>query len=215
MGDANIWVFLGLMGAAGVAIPFVFRRLRRQADERVAQACRSLAETGVVVEEVTNQQGRKIVRIWGRLDHPVSLDLRIARRGKILGQLGPDSPGSLDPLFARSFRISSREPERAVLAVSPEIQHRLAGLGRLELRLGSFDSLLPPDYRQPEQTPADRRLRGLWMIRVPIRKRSRIPRDELADLGRLLAKSIAKHCLPPGTPDLSEFRTGRSEGQWL
>ena len=53
------------------------------------------------------------------------------------------------------------------------------------------------------------------MIRVPCKRRTLVPRAELAEVGRELAKSIAEHCLPPGTPDLSEFRTSRSEGQWL
>ena len=210
----KIWVFLGLTAVAAGVIPFVVRQMKKRGDEQVAKAFASLGATRVVVEDALNQHGRQIVRIWGDLDHPVALDLRIARRGKILAQLGGSSTGALDPLFDRSFRILSREPERAVLIVSSEIQHRLAQLGKLEFRIGSFDSLLPPDYRPPEQTQAERQLRRLWMIRVRV-KRTPVPREELARVGRLLAKSIVVHCLPPGTPDLSEFRTARAEGQWL
>ncbi len=213
--ETKIWIFLGLMAVVAVVIPVVVLQMRKRGDEQVAKAFVSLAATGVVVEDALDQHGRKIVRIWGALDHPVALDLRIARRGKILGQLGGSPAGALDPLFDRCFRILSREPERALLIVSPEIQLRLAQLGKLEFRIGSFDSLLPPDYRQPEETKAERQLRRLWMIRVPIKRRTTVVREALAEVGRLLAKSTAKHCLPPGTPDLSEFRTARAEGQWL
>ncbi len=213
--ETEIWVFLGMMALVAVAIPIVVRQMRKRAVEQVAKAFASLAATGVVVEDALNQHGRQIVRIWGTLDHPVSLDLRISPRGKILGQLGKGSTGALDSLFDGSFRILSREPERALLIVSPEIQLRLAQLGKLEFRIGSFDSLLPPDYRQAEQTKAERQLRRLWMIRVPMKRRTPAAREGLAEVGRLLAKSIAKHCRPPGTTDLREFRTSRAEGQWL
>jgi hypothetical protein len=53
------------------------------------------------------------------------------------------------------------------------------------------------------------------MIRVPINRRTPAAREGLAEVGRLLARSITKHCLPPGTTDLSEFQTRRARGQWL
>lgn len=211
--ETKIWVFLGLMTAVALVIPFVVRQMKRRGEQRVVQAFTSLAATGVVVENALDPRGRPIVRIWGALDHPVALDLRIAPRRKLLG--GSSAGGAVDPHFDRCFRILSRQPDLAVLVVSPEIQHRLSQLGKLEFRLGSCDSLLPPEYRQPNETKLGRRLRRLWMMRVPLERRGPVPREELAEAGRLLARSVAKHCLPPGAADLDAFRTGRAEGQWL
>jgi hypothetical protein len=216
MVETKMWIFLGLMAVAAAAIPFVARRLKRQGAVQTDRAFESLDSLGHVIEEALSQQGSRHLRIWGVLDHPVATDLRIAFRSGPLARVGGRSGGLLDPLFDRSFRVVTKEPERARLIVDPEIQHRLARLGKLEFRLGSFHSLLPPEYGLRESDRSTRRLRRLWMIRVPkLRAKKPLPAAELAEVGQLLAQRVAAHCRQPGSPDLSDFETGRAEGQWL
>ena len=104
--------------------------------------------------------------------------------------------------------------DEGVIGADKESGEKFAGLGKLEFRLGSFHSLLPPEYAARD-TSSTSRLRRLWMIRIPNRRGRPLPTPELVEVGRLLAQRISKHCLQPGTPDLSDFQTGHSEGQWL
>lgn len=214
MVEQKLWIFVGLMTAVAAAIPFVVRRMQRHAEAQTERAFESVNAVGHVVEDVLGEKGRRHLRIWGTLSHPVAIDLRISCRRGLLARFGGSS-GLLDPLFEQSFRVVSRERDRVRLIVDPEIQQRLAHLGRLEFRLGSFHSLLPPEYGRLEETRSGSRLRRLWMIRVPNRRGRSLPTEELVEVGRLLAQRVAKHCLAPGTPDLSDFETGRAEGQWL
>jgi hypothetical protein len=211
-------IFLALMAGVAVVVPLVASRARKRGGEQVKQALASVAATGSAVEQSTNEHGRPVVRVWGTLDHPVSLELRIARRG-LWHRLGSNSTGMLDPRFEQAFMIVTSEPERARLILDPDLQQRLLAAEKIELRVGSFDSLLPPEYWAPDETKPERRLRRLWMIRVPGKLEkiasSRASQDELVALGRLVARGLTKHCLPPLTPDVSEFETGSSEGQWL
>ena len=120
----------------------------------------------------------------------------------------------LEPGFEQSYRVTSSEPERARLILDPDIQQRLVLLPSLEFRLGSIQTLLPPDYWTGEPLRGlPRSLRRLWMIRIP-GKLSKIPAvEEVVEAGILLARQVDKNCSPPGTPDLTAFET--SEGPWL
>jgi hypothetical protein len=215
--ETKLVLFLAVMAAIGVVIPFFALRARREAGDQVQQARERLATDGYVVEQCQNQNGRKVVRIWGELDHPVALKLRIGHRRVFLrfaNKLGVGSVGMLDPRFEEAFRIHTSEPERARLIVDPEIQHKLLTLAKLDFRLGSMDSLLTPEYWVGD-AKTDRKVRRLWMLRVPGKLTEGTRVDALVEAAKLLAGSVTKHCLPPGTPDLAEFQTTASEGQWI
>jgi hypothetical protein len=212
--ESRIWIFLALTAAAAVGIPLGVRRMRRQSQEQVALALASLERLGHVVEQAVSQHGRPFVRVWGFLEHPVAIDLRIRRRGALLGRLAPQSEGLFDAAFAAAYRVKSSEPERVRLILDPDIQQRLTRLRGLEFRLGSLETLLPPDYWRGRGPGPERRLRRLWMLRVPGREKD-VAREELVRVGRMLARSVAAHCLPPGTPDPADFLTARSELPWL
>lgn len=212
--EPRIWVFLALMGAVAVTIPWAAAQARRRGGEQVRRSLETLAARGWVAESATTRNGRRLVRVWGRLPHAVSLDLRVARRARFWGAIARGSGGMLDPLFEDAFRIVTREPERARLVLEPEIQRRLLACGRVELRLGSFDSLLPREYSPGRDASRERRLRALWMLRVPGRLERLADASELGELGRLLAAAVARHCLPPCGPETAAFQTGDSES-WL
>ena len=216
MVETKIWLFLGVMTAAAVAIPFVVRQIRRRSEEQVVLALSTLEGEGWVVEDAVGQNGRPHVRIWGVLEHPVALQLQVKRRGRLTGAVGASQViGVLDPGFDRTWRVVCSEPERAGLVFDPDVQNGFTRLPKLELRLGSAESLLPPDYWRTTGLAHDRRLRRLWMVRIPgkhAKLASRIP--EIVDAARALAHGVTKHCPPPGTPDRSAFETKKTEA-WL
>jgi hypothetical protein len=215
MPELKYVIFLVLMAGVAAVVPLVAQRASKRGGEQVQQALESVAATGAAVEQATSQRGRQVVRVWGTLAHPVSLELRIARRS-LWRRFGSGySTGMLDPRFERAFRIVTNEPERARLILDPDLQQRLLASLKIELRVGSFDSLLPPDYWPRDETKPERRLRRLWMIRVPGKLEKVGSPETLVEIGRLLARGLAKHCLPPLTPDVSEFETRSSEGEWL
>lgn len=211
--EARVLVFLAVVAGLAAMIPWAAAQARRRGGEQVRRSLESVAARGWAAESATNQDGRRVVRVWGALAHPVSLELRVVRRSRIRAAFAGGSGGMLDPGFERAFRILTPEPERARLILQPEIQRRLLACGRVELRLGSLESLLPREYGA-DRTPGERRLRALWMLRVPGRPGGRSDAAELGALGLELAASVAKHCLPPGGPELEAFRTPASEG-WL
>ena len=218
--DLRILLFLALVFVAAGLVPWVAARLRKQGRHQVSRARERLAANGWVIEETTSQQGRKQLRVWGQLSHPVSLDLRVRRRSRLWGGLSAGSTGMLDPAFERAFTVASGEPDRARLILEPGLQQQLLRWPRAELRLGSYESLLPRDYcsgDDPARLGQVRRLRALWMIRLPgtLAKLSGPEEIEaLGVLGRGLAEAVAKHCLPPAGPDARGFETGSSEA-WL
>lgn len=213
--ETKIWVFLGLMAVIGMAIPFGVRHMKKRSDERVARALQALEAVGHVVDQSTSQEGRPFVRVWGTLEHPVALDLRIARRGGLLGKLGGGgSGGMLDPGFEQVYRVACSEPERARLILDPDVQQRLSRLPKLEFRLGSVETLLPPDHWGGVASVEDRRSRCLWMIRLPTRRLDQRVADAALEVGKMLARQVAKNCLPPGTPDRAAFETAKSD-VWL
>ena len=214
MADYRIAAFLLVIGAAAALVPWAAARARRRGGEQVAQAFDTLTEKGWVVEQGVTPHGRAVVRAWGLLAHPVALDLRVIPRSRFFGGLTRGSSGMLDPVFESSFRIASSEADRARLILEPEIQQRLLRLPRAELGLGSFDSMLPREYSSGEGAAQDRRLRRLWMIRLPGKLAKLAAPEELAEIGRLLTLCVEKHCLPPGSPDRSQFETAASEG-WI
>jgi len=215
MVETRILVFLALMAGVAAAIPFAVRRLRRRSEEQVLEAIAALESAGHVVEGAVSLQGRPFVRIWGLLEHPVALELHVRRRG-LLGRLLPrGGVGPIDAGFERVYRVVTSEPDRARLILDPDAQQRLTRLAGSEFRLGSAETLLPPDYWSALGPDADRRLRRLWMIHVPGKRDARRDLHEHAAIGAALARSVSKHCLPPGTADRSAFETRRSEAPWL
>ena len=216
MVETKIWVFLGLMAVVAVAIPFVVRKMKKRNDAQVVRAFQSLDAAGHVVEDAINQRGRPLVRVWGTLEHPVALDLRILRRGRWLGKLGASgSGGMLDPEFEQAYRVTSSEPERARMILDPDIQRHLIRFRKLEFRLGSVETLLPPDYWRGQDPGTERRLRRLWMIQVPGKQGQHGAVSEVVETGSKIARNVAKNCLPPNTPDLAAFMTAKSEAPWL
>ena len=214
MEEVRILAFLGVVVVVAAAVPFVAVQVRRRGSGQVERALESVRTQGFAVEAGASQAGFSVVRIWGLLPHPVAFDLRVARRSRFSRMAGSASAGMLDPLFEAAFRIQSAEPDRARLILEPELQRQLLERRRIELRLGSFESLLPREYGNLAGAAEDRRLRRLWMMRVPGRVEKLADAESLGALGAQLAVAVAKHALPPGKPDRASYETGPGEG-WI
>jgi hypothetical protein len=215
--DVRIAVFVALMVLAAGLVPWLSARMRKQGRGEVLRAISRLETQGWVAQDSLDAQGRKRVRVWGRLAHPVALDLRVTRRSRLWPGRASASGGMLDPVFESAFKIVSGEPERARMILEPALQQGLLRWPRAELRLGSYESLLPREYCAGEQAASSRRLRTLWMIRVPGTLAKLSGPDEtraLAELGCLLADAASRHCLPPGSPEAGDFQTKDNEA-WL
>jgi hypothetical protein len=218
MPEPRLIVFLVLMAGVAATIPFVARRARRTATDRVRRARESLALRGHAVEECTNQNGRRFVRVWGALEHPVALELRIFRRALYAKAfLGRDSRSGMveRPEFTRAFRVATNDPNRVRSILGPEVQDRLLALPKLDLRVGSLHSLLTPEYWADEDLAAQRKIRGLWMVRIPGRLSKKTAVAEMLEAGELVSRAVTKHCMPPQTADRSDFETTSREGQWV
>jgi hypothetical protein len=214
MAETRIVAFLAVIVAVAAVIPWVASQARRRGSERVAHAFETLTALGFVAESTTTPRGRRVVRVWGRLSHPVAFDLRVTGRSRWSRSVGAHSTGMLDPVFEAAFRITTREPERARVILDPEIQRRLLAARGVELRLGSFESLLPREYAVAAGVSDGRRLRRLWMLQVPGTLPKCRDASALGELGLRVAAAVEKHALPPGTPDRAPYETGPAES-WI
>ena len=128
MPEAKLIGFALCMLALVAVIPLLARRATREASAQVQQAREQIGARGFAVEHAASQYGRRIVRVWGRLDHPVRLRLRVRSRRRFRGDArgpGIGHAGGVADRFERHFRVTTNEPDRARLVLDPVVQEKL------------------------------------------------------------------------------------------